>query len=310
MAKYRPIDMRLWSDRKFLALGDDARMLWMYLLTSPSTISIPGVIIAGEGAMSEHLGWTVERFRTRISEIERSGVSIRREGRLTWLPNALRYQKPSNPNAVKSWAKTWDDVPEGALKLELWQALKVACKSWSGLFAKGFAQPFEDGSANGYVNRSTQDQEQDQEQKQDQEQEQDLGRGAAPPLHQIEPLRLTASEPSKRQRKQPARAMPSGWSPNATACSKAHDLKLDVRREAEQFKLHHESKGSVFASWDAAFLTWLGNALRFTSGSYAPKQGPTAHVLEMLGEAEERERRGIRSADPFADVPHAAEAAS
>lgn len=211
MAKYRPIDLRLWSDRKFLALGDDARLLWMFLLTTPATLPIPGVIVAGEAALAEQLGWTVERFTERFRELAQSGLAVRREGRVWWLQNALRYQQPANPNTVKCWAKSWDDVPEGGLKREIWEALRDACRGWSRLFAGLFAEPrngsnertvpgtvtpetgrvnpseserFENGSRNGSkssaaTNTSTQRngsangsiQDQDQEQDQDQDEE-------------------------------------------------------------------------------------------------------------------------------------------
>jgi hypothetical protein len=178
VSKYRPIDVRLWNDRKFLSLSDDARLLWMFLMTTSSTLPIPGVVIGGDAALAEQLGWLPERFAKRFQELSRNGLAVRKEGRFVWLVNALKYQPPSNPNVMKGWARYWDDVPESALKHELWQALKVACKSWSRrfdeLFAEPFTEPFRDGLGNGY----TQDQDQDQDQEQEQEQDKTI---ATPP---------------------------------------------------------------------------------------------------------------------------------
>ncbi len=327
MAKWRPIDTRLWHDRKFLALGDDARLLWLYLLTSPSTISIPGVIVAGEGAMSEHLGWTVERFRTRISEIERSGVSMRHEGRLTWLPNALRYQPPSNPNAVKSWAKAWDDVPEGALKTELWQALKIACKSWSGLFAKGFREPLHDGYANRSANRYTQDQEQDQKQEQEQEQEQDQGAAARPA--QVEPLKLVSPKPPKRIPANPDLQVAidsfhstyfAQWGTRPTwGAKQIGQLKPLVLKHGAGEVMR---RIDILSSSPPAFLRgspWdVGTLVQHFDKLAAPsvdrttqtRQSPTETVLEMLRDVDERDRREAERSPFFDDAPHAAEVAS
>lgn len=177
MSKYRPVDVRLWNDRKFLSLSDDGRLLWMFLLTAPNTLAIPGLVIGGEASNAEHLGWTVERYRERFRELFRSGLSVRAEGRVTWLPNALKYQPPANPNQVKAWSKCWDDVPECGLKHDIWQALQIACKSWSQLFVKrfqepsrhGFANGSPNGSGNGSIQKQKQEQYQEQEQKQDQE---------------------------------------------------------------------------------------------------------------------------------------------
>src|SRR6266566_5534859 len=135
MAKYRPVDTRLWGDRKFLACNDDGRMLWLFLLTCQS-LPIPGLIVAGEAAMAEQIGWSAERLRKGFAELSRNGLRVVGDGRVSWLPKALEYQPPSNPNVVKGWSKTWDDVPECEAKSSVWDALKTACKSWSSLFAK------------------------------------------------------------------------------------------------------------------------------------------------------------------------------
>ncbi len=167
MATWRPVDNRVWGDRKFLSLSEDGRVLWLFLLTTTFARSIPGVIVAGEAALSEELGWSVERYRKGFRELLEKGLSVSREGRLIWLKNALRYQRIAGPNSIKGMAKIWDNVPDGQLKHELWQALKVACKSWDRLFLKGFPEPIRNSLPNGL----TQEQEQEQEQEQDQEQE-------------------------------------------------------------------------------------------------------------------------------------------
>ena len=41
----------------------------------------------------------------------------------------------------------------------------------------------------------------------------------------------------------------------------------EIYHEANQFKNYHQSKGSKFKSWDAAWRTWLGNARKFAEAS-------------------------------------------
>lgn len=201
MARYRPVDTRLWNDRKFLSLSQDGRMLWLFLLTSPLTLAIPGVIVAGEAAIAEQLEWLPERFRERFLEIQKAGLSARREGSLIWLCNATRYQPPSNPNMIKSWAKCWDDVPEVDLKHEVWQSLKIVCKCWSRLFDKLFPEPprngYPNGSGNGSGNgsRNGYTQEQEQEQEQDQEGEESPPREESPPAVQARDFELALARP-------------------------------------------------------------------------------------------------------------------
>lgn len=137
---YRPVSMRLWDDACFLACSDRGKLLWLHLLTCHAT-PISGVIMAGEAAMAEQLGWTVEGLREGWGEVLGQGLEARREGRLVWLPKSFNHQPPSSPNHLKSWAKFWGDIPNGHLKYEVWQALRTVSKGWAKLFAELFQEP-------------------------------------------------------------------------------------------------------------------------------------------------------------------------
>lgn len=133
--------------------------------------------------------------------------------------------------------------------------------------------------------------------------EESIGSAANAGGHQPSPSPAPVAPKARRQRKQSGCGLPEGWAPGPRELSKARDLGVDGQREAEHFRDHHKSKGSLFVDWDAAFRTWLGNAQRFAAnrGSYATRQSPTETVREMLRELDARE------AD---DVPHAAEVSS
>lgn len=64
-------------------------------------------------------------------------------------------------------------------------------------------------------------------------------------------------------RKRPAHLMPAGFVPEPHHVGFARDNALDLDVEVEAFRLHHEARGSVFASWSAALSTWLRNAVKF-----------------------------------------------
>ena len=68
---------------------------------------------------------------------------------------------------------------------------------------------------------------------------------------------------NKSSRKRPAVRMPDDFAPDATHRTFAQQNTLDLDAEVEAFRLHHEAKGSVFASWSAALSTWLRNAVKF-----------------------------------------------
>jgi hypothetical protein len=69
-----------------------------------------------------------------------------------------------------------------------------------------------------------------------------------------------------RSQKAPAGPMPADWAPSPAHLAKGLDLGFDAARvqvEAVRFTDHHQSKGNVFADWDAAFRGWLGNEVRY-----------------------------------------------
>lgn len=148
--KYRNVSVSVWSDRRFLSLSRDAKNLWLFFLTGPSTCSIPGVIVGGEASLAEQAGFTVEEYRTHYQEILDRGLKVRSEGRLTYLLNAFKHQRVAGPKAIVGMAKLWDDIPECELKSLIWQDLKIACKSWRVLFEKSFPM----GHAMGYAQTS------------------------------------------------------------------------------------------------------------------------------------------------------------
>lgn len=187
--RYRTIDLRMWRDAKFRRLSrpqPNAQTLWIALLTGPFTTNIPGVVVAGPAALAESLGWSVEPFMERFRELSEAGMAIADwEAGLVWLPNACRYNQPANPNAVKGWAKTWDEVPESKLQATIIKALRASLRGREEGFMEAFRERFREPCAN-------QEQEQEQEQDppsgvQDQDPEQDQDRPFH--THTAEPAR-------------------------------------------------------------------------------------------------------------------------
>ena len=65
--------------------------------------------------------------------------------------------------------------------------------------------------------------------------------------------------------------MPVGWVPSDRNVQDAHSKQFsyeEIESEADKFRDYHTAKASVFADWDAAWRTWLGNARK-----YAPRNG-------------------------------------
>jgi hypothetical protein len=192
MARYRKIDTRMWADAKFRALTSpppSGKYLWIALLTGPYTTNLPGLFRVGEMALAEELGWSLEGLRQGFTELFREGLAKADwKARVVWIPNAIKYNPPDNPNVVKSWRHSWDEVPECALKAEAYQRLKSVTEG----LGEGFAKAFQEGCGQCLAN-----QEQEQEQEKNSSSEPETGSDLAVPL----PQNKTASLPSDEAEK-------------------------------------------------------------------------------------------------------------
>lgn len=144
MARYRKIAVRMWDDEKFQRLTPPrpcGQSLWIWLLTNPETTNIPGLYRAGEAAMAEALHWPLEAFQEAFQEVSREGMVIADwSARVVWVPNAIEYDQPQSPNVVKSWATTWEEIPNGWLKSVAYERLKAFLEGMGEAFAKAFAK--------------------------------------------------------------------------------------------------------------------------------------------------------------------------
>lgn len=182
MARYRKIDVRIWNDAKFRSLSPappNAQTLFIHLLTCPATTNIPGLFSVGEIATAEILGWDLEGFkegyreafpkgyregfREAFLELSQKGlVEASWKDRLVWIPNAIRFNPPESPNVIRSWSKTWDELPECDLKTQAYHRLKAFVEGLGEAFLEAFLEALPKAPAKGMPNQE-QEQEQDQD---------------------------------------------------------------------------------------------------------------------------------------------------
>ena len=81
-----------------------------------------------------------------------------------------------------------------------------------------------------------------------------------------------------------ARQLPPDWQPNDGHQTFAAENRLNLDAELEQFADHHRAKGSTMKDWDAAFRTWLRNAVKWRKDTPTANRArtlPSVHELEL-----------------------------
>lgn len=165
MARYRKIDTRIWNDERFALLTDDAKLVFLFLLTHPHLTSL-GAMRATVPGLAAELGWNIERFRKAFDGLladtqHDDQPLVEHDDRACFigLPKFLKYNSPENPNVVKSWGPLLDLLPECSHKGRLLSRVREHVKKLGGVFvagwervcptlSKGFAQPFRNGMPN------------------------------------------------------------------------------------------------------------------------------------------------------------------
>ena len=167
MARYRKIDPRIWNDAKFSQLSNDAKLLFIYLLTSPQTQMIGAVPMRAETVAAE-LGFDMKRYGIRYKELYDMGIVEYDERGLFWVKNFLKYNSPDNPKVVISWRDSLDFLPECPLLKKIIDSAQAHClqrgERYAEAFRKGLANTIAYGMAYGIGNGMPyKEQEQEQE---------------------------------------------------------------------------------------------------------------------------------------------------
>jgi len=305
MARYSKIDRRIHSDEKFNNLSPPqpcGRYLFFWLLTAPNLSAVPGAFRCGESAMADEIGWSLEGFREAFAEVLREGmVKADWKARFVWLPNACKYNAPESPNVVRSWRIPWDELPECALKNEVWQTLKDFTQGLGNGFAKAFDEACPKPSAKTLAN-----QEPEPEQKQKPVIER-VGIPAArarkpPPIAAVPepqqpppppPTHETVSSPKPDPAKleriraalEVATNIPADWEPDEPTLER---LRMDgilqpgqrpPREVVVAFRAHHEAQGTLRIKrlWGAEFAKWMARQRTYDTERAARNPAPKVY---------------------------------
>ena len=143
-ARYRTITELLWNATEWTGLPatpPSARCLVLFLAVGPLQKRVPGVVLVGEGELSDRLGWPLAALRKCMREAETAGsCEFDRGARFVWLPWRFSHEPPSSPDVVRGWRQ----------EIEQWPRCELAAKALRELLTKlaekgpGFAAALSD----------------------------------------------------------------------------------------------------------------------------------------------------------------------
>lgn len=112
MRDYGKVHASFWTSSTTRELTESARMLALYLLTSPHS-TIAGVFRLPDGYVCEDLQWDAETVAKGFSELLAKGFANRCETtKWVWVCKHLEWNPPENPNQRKSALKVALSVPD------------------------------------------------------------------------------------------------------------------------------------------------------------------------------------------------------
>lgn len=143
-SRYAQVDRCVWVDVKFLSLSKpapNAQTLFLWLLTSPESGIVPGLIRIGLAGMAEAIDWSTMDTAAYMDELVAAGMArVDWKARLVWLPKALSRNMPRQAQNMSPWAKAWSEIPECQLKAEAWQGMFDTLATKKDELAESFAK--------------------------------------------------------------------------------------------------------------------------------------------------------------------------
>jgi len=109
--RYQKVESRIWHDEKFKVLSDDAKILFLYFLTSPHS-NLIGVYVLPKPYIMADLKWDQKRLNKPFTQLLEKGLFYYDESvELILITNHIEHNPIENPNQAKSAEKILNSLP-------------------------------------------------------------------------------------------------------------------------------------------------------------------------------------------------------
>ncbi len=111
MRDYGKVHTSFWTSDTIRTMSECARSLALYLLTCPHG-TISGAFRLPDGYVCDDIQWSSERVAEGFMELLAKGFANRCETtKWVWINKHFEWNKPENPNQIKSAAKIAESIP-------------------------------------------------------------------------------------------------------------------------------------------------------------------------------------------------------
>lgn len=136
--RYVRVANKIWQDEKIKNLSDDAKLLYLYVLTSPHS-NMAGYYVLPKPYVAYDLNWLPERLDKAFGELLRNGlIKYCEQSDVVLIPNFLKYNPMQNKNQAIGAARRVRELPSNTLAKDFLTVLKRFAEPFLEHFAKGF----------------------------------------------------------------------------------------------------------------------------------------------------------------------------
>ena len=141
MSRYTTVESIIWHDEKFRSLPEDARMLFLYLLTSPHS-NMLGIFYLPKLYACSDLQWDPERYQRGIDTLCDT-LLIEVDKDIVWIKNYLKHNPIKGPKQITGAANRLMTLPDTKLIGPFMQHLeKYLLEDDVKLFKELYTKPY------------------------------------------------------------------------------------------------------------------------------------------------------------------------
>lgn len=139
--RYNRIDPRFWTDRAVRGWSDDAKLLALYLLSSPHRTT-EGLFRLPKAYIQADLEWSPERLGQPFRQLlESRFLDYDDDAQVVLIRNALKYQPLQNANQVTGALRLLEELPPTRLTCDFQQLAEQFCQRLAKRLPEGFGKP-------------------------------------------------------------------------------------------------------------------------------------------------------------------------